>query len=60
MTKHSSLDSQLITLVFKYIFATNPYILSFFKAASENTLVLAIIEGFGQSFYRNAISSVLL
>ena len=32
----------------------------FLKAASENTLLLAIIEGFGRSFYRNAISSVLL
>ena len=32
----------------------------FLKAASENTLLLPIIEGFGRSLYRNAISSVLL
>ena len=29
----------------------------FLKAASENTLLLAIIEGFGRSLYRNANES---
>ena len=27
----------------------------FLKAASENTLLLLIIEGFGRSLYRNAV-----
>ena len=49
-----------MTLVFKCIFITTPYTMPFLKAASENTLLLAIIEGFGRSLYRNAISSVLL
>ena len=43
-----------MTLVFKYIFVTNPYTMPFFKAASENTLLLPIIEGFGRLVYRNA------
>ena len=44
----SSLDSQL------YIYVTTPYTMPFFKpffkAASENTLLLPIIEGFGRLF----------
>ena len=30
----------MTTLVFKYIFVTTPYTMQFFKAASENTLLL--------------------
>ena len=46
-----------MTLGFKYIFVTTPYTMPFIKAASENTLLLPIIEAL---FYRNVISSVLL
>ena len=45
--KMAMLDSQLMTLVFKYIFVTTLYTMPFFKVASEKTLLLPTIECFG-------------